>query len=534
MKNGLSSTGLYTARKAVAPKLGDLLVGADIITEVELNTALQLANQSDQPLGRMLVDLKYVEQKDIDNAVALQVLVLEASLSGATAIKVLGRCHRQDKTVQESLSELGWRPSEPKKDSELGLLLVDAALITQKIYDDAISICSDQNLTMGEYLVLKKLVPTAIVNGALQTAVLVAQYKISRTDSVLILQKVKAGCSYWDALSQVSSDSRTVRSGRLSLGEVLTQGGFISESERIVAVERAMNERQMLGELLVKSGVISNETLQSALQVQAIARSGAVTEEEAIEVLRSSSKGGVSIKETMERRTSEDDMNMAVWALDLLAGAGLLQELDFINAVEKGKQFGVDPLRGLVIANRIDCSVYEGARELVRQVNANEKSRSQAIVLLNYIERSRCTLEEAIEGISNFLSAGSDSGVEVQEPVTHEPRKSGRDFSSLEQALRRKLAPMFLLRFIRSALTLLTVFLFLCTLFKDSFDPTGLALLFCFLLILDTIRTILDITKLRKEMYALRALDIAGVQQLGRRGDKLNEPAWRTSCEAAS
>ncbi len=525
MKTGLGTSGLGHSKKTV-PKLGDMLIAADIISEQELQKAVQMANHSAQPLGRVLTDLKQVSAGTIDAAASLQVLVLEGSLNGATAIRALGRCHRQNVSVEESLRFIGWTAPEPKVDSELGLLLLESELINQAMYDGLVRTANNQQITLGEQFVLQNVLSHSLINAALQSIVLISQDKITRKDAVLILKKVCAdGASFWDALGAVGLDSRTVRSGRLTLGEVLTQGGFISEAERIASVEKALAQKQMLGELLVQSGMITIRVLNSALEVQEIARTGALTETEAVEALKTSERSSVSVKEAIHSRISYAEQDLAAGALELLIAAGILKQTDVAIGVGKGQQFGVDPLRGLVILGIIDRTVFEATKAIMPSISSGERSRDQAIMLLNYVDRSRCTIEEAIDSLNHpelapkqeaailAISGKFAARTAVENEVSAKPTgESKKDFASLDQAVRQKLAPSFVSRFRRSLFTLLVIFGGLVYFFKQ-FDPGDLALLFLLLLILDTIRIIVDLDKMRREMYDIRTLDIEGVQQ---------------------
>lgn len=522
MKSGLKTSGFVNTRKT-APKMGDMLIAADIISEKDLQTALQIANQTATPIGRVLMDLKHVTAKNIDDVAALQVLVLDESLNGATAIKALGRAHRQNVSIEDALRSLGWTPPEPKEDNELGLLLVESEVINNKVYEDAVSSARENEITVAQYLILRNLLSPSVVNGALQAIVMIAQEKISKKDACQILKKIcTGGPSFWEALSEVGVDSRSVRAGRLSLGEVLTQGGFISESERVAAVERALSQKQMLGELLVQSGIITLQVLESALQVQEIARSGVVSETEAVEVLRTSDRSKVSIKEAMESRISESERDKAAAGLDLLISAGILRQTDVARAVEKGKQFGVDPLRGMVIAGIVDRCVFDATRQLIIAIEANEQTQNQAIMLLNYVDRSRCSLEEAIENINNPPPAPpmqaelSRNSMEMLRPDTKTTGSrqavQPKDFASLDQAVRKKMAPIFVTRFLRSLIVLVALFAGIKICFPH-FTTTELGLLFSILVILDTIRLIFDLGRIRKDVYDLRSLDIEGVQQ---------------------
>jgi hypothetical protein len=517
-KRGLKTSGLVNTKRS-APKLGDFLIAADIISEQDLLTAIQTANKSQQPLERVLIDLQLVSAGTMENVAALRVLVLDGELNGATAIKALGRCHRQRFSVEDSLRELGWKPREPKEYNELGLLLLDSEVIAQTVYEDALASIKEQSVTLGEFLVLRRGLSHNLINGALQSITMIASDKLSRRDATLILKKISAGRSFWDALTEVGLDSRTVCYGRLSLGEVLTQGGFISEAERIAAVERALEQKQMLGELLVQSGVITSVTLQSALQIQELARSGVLSETEAFELLKASERTNLSIEEAIQNHFSEAEHEKASRSIELLIQAGILCQNDLARAAEKGQRFGLDALRGLVLAGVIDRTVFEAVRELVVAVARGEYSPDECILFLNYVERSRCNLSEAIENVKSpalqpaqeaAILATSGKFAVISEPSKH-TAVTVAEPSSVEQVVGRALTPLLFNRLLRS-LTILAVSFGALLLFCRQLEPIHLAILFSSLLVIETIRNILDVATARKELVETRKSNIEDVQ----------------------
>ncbi len=514
LDNGLKTSG-FAKKKGTAPKLGDLLVAADITSEADLQNAVQMANQTKQPLSRVLVELKYCSQKVIDDVAKIQVLVMEGNLNGETAIRALGRSYRQNIEIEAALGELGWAMPVAQVESELGLMLLSSNLISRAIYDEALRKGAEENSTFGEYLIMHNILSLKVINAALQATVLSAQGRLTRKDASAVLNQVcSKNATFWEALLEVGFDSRTVSNEQLSLGEVLTQGGLISETERIASVEQALAEKRMLGNLLVESGLISKRALESALEVQELARSGVVSGVEAADLLKTTERTTSSLKETIEKRFASEDVSTADSAIDLLRTGGFLRESDLSIAAQKSKQFGVDILRGLVVAGLVDRTVFEAVRELVPEVASGARSRDEAIMLLGYVDRSRCSLAEAIGGPAEHAQATEAAAVALSQTGQNAriiAKPTPKDYASLDEAVRKELAPTFVKRFLASLVTLTIVFACLVLILK-TVSPMDLGLIFSLLLIVETIRIILTLDKRRREMFSLRTLDIEGVQ----------------------
>jgi hypothetical protein len=217
----------------------------------------------------------------------------------------------------------------------------------------------------------------------------------------------------------------------------------------------------LLGEFLVQAGLIPEATLNAALQLQELVRSGSLGTRQAAEaVRRAHNRGGVveqfSASTTKEpgigqidapplgeilveaglirfvilkavlnlqevvrtgALTKEDAIQAFIQehfgisgkpeqktddqtdrnVIDLLCKAKLIQDQDLQTAVSVRKKHGGELWRILVAAGKLDNITYDAAKSCQTLLAENRLKIEQAIIALHFCQRSRVSFDEAIE-----------------------------------------------------------------------------------------------------------------------------------------
>ena len=88
-----SRTGNHIYNSTRGIKLGELLVLAGIISEAQIDYAVELGLVNNLPVGKVLKDLGLISDRTLENALVLQVMVQEASLNAQEAAYALIDTH---------------------------------------------------------------------------------------------------------------------------------------------------------------------------------------------------------------------------------------------------------------------------------------------------------------------------------------------------------------------------------------------------------------------------------------------------------
>ena len=87
--------------------IGELLVQADFLAEVDLAEALEIAADTQQKIGRVLVISGFITEEDLVNGLAAQTKMREGTLGLEAGLSLLRLAHDSNITFDAALAQLG-------------------------------------------------------------------------------------------------------------------------------------------------------------------------------------------------------------------------------------------------------------------------------------------------------------------------------------------------------------------------------------------------------------------------------------------
>src|SRR5277367_1816009 len=258
---GPSFSGRYAAMQAPAdtekpanlkPKLGEILIGAELISDRTFYECLAHAEQSAQPVGKVIVGFNYASDNDIDSAVLIQSLIAENKLKAKVGIQILKEATRQRVAVVELLKTLGAVHTETRVEGNyLGRFISDCQLIGSEQLGQAVAVSQEYNLQLVRVLVHNGSLTVDLASKSLDALARVKAGKVDYQVAVAAVQYAhKTGATLQDAL-RACKVKDTSEPGRILLGEIIGRAGIASEIEILAAVETALSQGKKVGEALV-------------------------------------------------------------------------------------------------------------------------------------------------------------------------------------------------------------------------------------------------------------------------------------------
>lgn len=224
-------------------------------------------------------------------------------------------------------------------------------------------------LKLGQFLVEAGLVPQPTVDAALQLQDLVRSGKLPT-------QKA----------------AEAVRRAHIRGGEVdpaLT-------ASRDVQTYSVQGNAPPLGQILVEAAILRGPVLRSVLQLQQKVRAGAITQDEAFDVLYKE-VFGVGKEKKAEKAAGEFSEKESEDALILLKVAGLLSDFDIESGRKVALKHNSSVLKILKTSGKLDEFTVEASVKLAKLVDANKFKPDQAVIALHFCQRSRVSLEDALK-----------------------------------------------------------------------------------------------------------------------------------------
>ena len=265
--------------------VGDLLVAAGLIPREELLRFMPVSRQTGLPIGRILVESSLVTESLVRAAVAAQSLIRDRQLHFQLAVSALKLAAEKDITFESALDERGWHPEYYEITNKLGQLLLDAGCLTPDQLHEATEVSYAGGLPLGRVLVLRKVVPELVAYVALSVQVLLRESKIGREEALSSIYKAASMDSTVHDWLQEDGAFKG-KDTAIRLGELLILAGIISELDLLSAVETSLTQKSMIGQILVKSEILTEAVLQQALKLQKAVNSQLLSASEAARMVR--------------------------------------------------------------------------------------------------------------------------------------------------------------------------------------------------------------------------------------------------------
>lgn len=171
-------------------RVGELLTRAGILREQDLNEAIQIASDTGQMIGKVLIMSGYITKEDLQNAVEAQSLVRDCQLELSFAILTIATCAREKLTFTQALDQLGWHPHEGKPTARLGELLLASNIITSEQLDRGLEEMRENIVPLGGVLVKQGAISRTLLADALGIQENIRAGKLTKTDGINTLSNL--------------------------------------------------------------------------------------------------------------------------------------------------------------------------------------------------------------------------------------------------------------------------------------------------------------------------------------------------------
>lgn len=386
------------ARRARQVKIGRILETSGLISQDCLQEALTISQELQQPIGKVLTSTQQVNDRDLQSALLAQSMMSEGLVDENVAMEALKMAYRERLPFGQALETVN-AVSFHKSPVASGLeeLLVASGMVSQAVLEEAKRISIESGMSLCGSLMSTRAIVFAHLNYVLECITLIGEGRISQAVAVKALALIKfENVDLAEALKRQRISPKSTQS-KLKLGDLLTAGSVVSEKDALTAVELALTEKRLLGEILVRSGLISAELLQDALEMQNLVVKEVLTKEEAAFILRSVVTDKQSVLDVLKNRKSlQDDANTAGQALDLLIKAKLVDVMSIPQAMAKQQRYEMDALKALVASDMLSAMVCRAAIETARRVGNGDLSQQQAVLAIHHCDRTRGEIEHAL------------------------------------------------------------------------------------------------------------------------------------------
>lgn len=279
-------------------RIGVLLRRFELVSEAEVNRALELADDTALPLGKILEMLDCLSPESLRSIIEIQSLLRDGLLSMRLATRVIDVVQRKHWSVNDALILLGG-DATATRGTKLGELLQNSNVVEEDKLKVALRACSSSGIPLGRVLVLLDTLPESSVRQALQvqTDLRMGHCEIDESlDKLKHLQRTEVSRPILQP--KKGSDQQN---NRIKLGELLLMAEIAKISEIESAVDMATANEKLMGEVLVEFGWVDDQMLQVCLKVQQLVWSDQLSIAKATDILRLVNSRECTLEQAMNR-----------------------------------------------------------------------------------------------------------------------------------------------------------------------------------------------------------------------------------------
>jgi hypothetical protein len=406
-------------RRGGPKRIGELLVAAGIIRQEVLMEALQIAKKSSTPVGRVLMTIGELSERNLQVAIEVQSMVRDQLISPEFGIRALNQCARTQVPLDETFRRLGWTPPAERTtntSNELGRLLLDCGIITETVLEQGLRQSVENDLPLGRCLVLSRVITANFLASALTAQVLFRDGKISYDQAINGLRaSAKKAQSIEDSLQE--SGAYASDKGKVKVGDLLAQAGIVSEADKATAVERGLSDGMPVGEVFVQSGMISPSVLDESLKLQEMVNNGQMSTLQAAAILSQANARNVPMEAVIqEKSNSKDEVTKVNKVIYLVRKAELLGRDEWkkveIMATQMNVTYGEVIYSRDLLPRKILDAVFQG-QKLIEDDLITE---SHLVKVLRAVRDTKVEFATALKTVSPDAEDHSHDSRSKQQP----------------------------------------------------------------------------------------------------------------------
>ncbi len=268
----------------------DLLSSCFSLTSEDLARINLASSQQGITQGEFLFREGAVSAQVVRAAILCQLYMKERLLPSQLAISAVRLVNQINVPIEGALDKLGWDRAYYENIRQISELLVKSETIDEQAKSLAYELCFDNRLPFLAALVQRQALSGPTADYALTLQHTILRGELSFNDAVELLRKHNHQDDEAVRGERLRGLSAREVPGALStkgirLGELLVAARLITSVQLIAAVEKGRTRGQLVGEVLVEDGALSEEALERTLSVQSQIDNGELSVEEGVNEL---------------------------------------------------------------------------------------------------------------------------------------------------------------------------------------------------------------------------------------------------------
>lgn len=268
-----------------ANELTQLLLGAKMMKREDLGDALKKTQDSQMMIGQVLLLDKHVSINGLLAALNAVLFIRESNLEKDKAIQGLRYANQKEFSFEQALFELGFFIHPEKKDLRIDELFYMADLVTDRDMTESLEIKLFKKKDFGQILLERGLITDNQLDAAKTLQNSISKGTLRAYQAIKALQgvcnedkDVYASIAEFQLLHKPDTNDR--------LGDLLVDGNACTREQLEEALSKASEGSLKVGSVLLKTGILKEANLYTALRLQTLLRFGCLERARVVELLK--------------------------------------------------------------------------------------------------------------------------------------------------------------------------------------------------------------------------------------------------------
>lgn len=189
----------------------------------------------------------------------------------------------------------------------------------------------------------------------------------------------------------------------IKLGELMIRAGVLTSQQLLEAIEYSKQTSMPVGKMFVMCGIVTENVLYSAVQLQSMVRDNQVDLENAIALLSMVYRQNLTLPQAMEQSGRNNQPKQPTFRLgEILCEAGFLGADELEKFLKDGQDSGLPLGRIILLYGSISKEMLSAALSAQVMVRDGKVSRDQAIKALKTTRRRRSDLETSLRELGFY------------------------------------------------------------------------------------------------------------------------------------
>lgn len=355
-------------------RLGGLLISAGFIRPDHMAAALSQARQFNLKVGDLLVAAHLITDADLQCALEIQQLIKNGTIPVETGTLALKETRQQNCGVSSALAKFGYKQEAAIQTTDLTSILLDAGVITKEQVEQASWNAAKNQLTLGRNLVLAGALSPSVLVSALNALVLLRAQTVTRQEAI---QALALSNKEKIPIEDILVDAARISPNHVRFGELLTSANLLSESDAMIAVENGLLSQKPVGQVMLSTNMVSPLVLEACVKLQIMILSGSVSKVQAFELLRQVATQRVGLETCLAEMSY-----LKSRVLELLVGSGLVTEAHVQMVLGYNPELESDLIKGLLAHEVITQDMFRSGVRCVYAINDGSRTIDEMVLWL--------------------------------------------------------------------------------------------------------------------------------------------------------